>query len=135
MLMPMHTMIPKTDRPNLREPKPATNSRPLKHLLNPLPRESVVHHRRRRRVVVVVVTTTIAGVHQEIEDEQHAPRLQPSREPPRREVRVVEVVEPEPHGRDVEVAEGRAREGFRVRVGGGAEVALVGDHLVLGETL
>lgn len=74
-------------------------------------------------------------VRQEIDDQEDPARLQPRREPLRRQIRVVEVVEAEPDHREVEAGELAVAEGLRVLVLRNAEIAVEGGHLIFGKAL
>ena len=91
-------------------------------------------------MAIIMTTTTLGpgsmrGVRQEVDDHQDSSRLQPRRQPLRREVRVVEVVEAEPHDGEVEPGELGAAEGLWVFIPRHTEVSLERDHLIFGKAL
>lgn len=157
-------LLPKLDlsQPLKQEilPHPSTN----KHLHDALFRETMVRHRLQgffarsyfhvgpapmsvaiaiamMMVVMVVMVImairlrTMRGVRQEVDDHEDPARLETRREPLRRQVRVVKVVEPEPDDGEVKAKELGVAEGLWVLVTRHAEVALERDHLIFGEAL
>lgn len=137
-------------------PHPSTN----KHLLDALLREPMVRHGLERLLicsyfhigpalvsvaiammmvvvvmVVVVVMATMRRVRQKVNNHKDPARPQPRREPLRRQVRVVKVMEAEPDDGEVEPGELGVAECFGVLVLRHAEVALERDHLILGKAL
>lgn len=82
-----------------------------------------------------MVMVVMRPMRQKVSDEEHAAGLEPLHQPFGSEGRVVKVVEAHADARHVEVAEMRVAEGGWVGVVRHAEVAVVGDHFVLGETL
>lgn len=90
-------------------------------------------------VMMVIMTTRrpriMRRVRKEVDNQEDPAWLQPRREPLRRKVRVVKVVEAEPDDREVEPRKLIAAKGLWVLVLWHAEVAVERGHLILGEAL
>ena len=112
-------IFPKRNLPKLLEPKVDAHARALKHLPHLALREA--------RVVHAVALRDLRLALREVDEEEHAAGAQPLRQPRDGKRRVVEVVEPHPHARDVEAEKLRAGEPCRRWVGREEQVPYVCD--------
>lgn len=107
--------------------EPLRHARPLKDGPHRLLREAVVRDPARVQLLVVLAAEL---VRHKVEDEEHPARAQPLGQLPRREGRVLKVVESRAHARQVKVEKLGAGQGRGAGVGRVEEVAYQGLTLV-----